>query len=467
MAQWKPLPIYAKVSKNVDEAALRGGSVARLENAYITDEGTISRFPRLNEFIRFPGMGKVFLGTYKDMTIASVGGRTYRIDVENASYTDVTGALLNGAGRTIFFPTPSELLMAAGGKIISLAGNTTKILSSDAPECTHVGWLGGYAVAFEKGSNRWNYSESGAITSWPALNILSAEGNPDNINALLVSEFGDELLIAGPKTIEQFDLQSSGDRPFFRRWGLPTGLLAPYTLLSVDNRVWGINQKKEFIAYSAQIGKTESRDVQKVLSAVDDWKDAWSTEMAILGQRFILIQIPYATNEYGTPGITFLFDYRNRRWYQLFGWDSPTSSPARWPGWSYLQANERDFVGGEGVIYELAGNEGSDIQRMLWRSGHLDAQGSPDLRINKLRMRLKRGAAAAGQPAPVISLRVNKNNLGFGRKIRRTLGEIGQRDMMQQFEGMGIARSWQFEIEITDAAPVELIRVDVLVEALG
>jgi len=462
MAQWKTIPIYEKLQKNVGEKSLRGESVASAENLYTTEEGTLSRFPQLQEYLDLPVTSDVYLHKCKGDMIASCGGRTYRVDVVNDSFQDVTGALVNGSGRTIFSKTEDGLLMAAGGKIIKLAGDTTSILSPDAPETTHVAWLAGLAVALEKGSNRFNYSGD-TISDWPALNVLSAEGNPDNINSLIVSEFGDELFVGGEETIEQFDLQGSGDAPLVYRWGLPSGLLAPYTLISVDNRLWGVNQHKEFQAYSGGVGQTESDDIQKVLDGIQDWTGAWTSRLKYDGQRFIILQIPKAINEYGSEGITLLYQYKMKRWYYLYSFDQ---EPILWKGRSYLEFNGQHYVGGEGKIYKLVKENGL-TQKFLWRSGHLSVSSGNDVQLDRIRFCMKRGQAALGTVAPILSLRIRKNGRNWGRKVRISLGITGERFMNVEFAGLGTAKNFQFELDMTDGQDLELVRASLLINELG
>jgi hypothetical protein len=466
MARWEQIPLSSKIVQNVDEASLRGETAA-LENCYVNDVGGLSRFPRLSSFLDVPGSDDVFVYEYRGDLIANTGGRTYIVDTVNKTLRDVTQSLVNGSGRTVFAETDDRLLMAKGGKVIQYQGDTTKILSKDAPESTHVAWLNGYVLIPETGSNRFNYSENGQYTTFPALNVLSAEKQPDDITSMIVTEFA-ELIVAGKKSIEQFDTAISGDRPLYPRWGLGAGLLAPYTLISVDNRIWGVNKQREFVAFSTQLANIESGDIQRRFKAVNDWSGAWASEInPNEGQNFIVLQVPNAVNPYGTTGITFAFDYRNGRWSELYGWDAELARPAAWPGVSYAQVNNSHYVGGKGKIYLLGGDDGFGRQRMLFRTGHLDLKGSREVRVDRFRLRLKRGHAAAGAKAPIVSIRVNKNNTGFGRKIRRTLGTMGKREMTLQFSGMGTAEQWQFEVEVTDEAQVDIVRVDALMEGLS
>lgn len=465
MAQWKPVPLSSKLLQNVKETGLTNES-ARIENAYLNDAKELVRFPYLQPWVTIPGSFPVFLHDWRGDLIAVSGGKTYRID-EDGNIEDMTGVNVTGQGRPIFAKTEDELLSAAGGRIVSFKGVNTQILSSDAPESTHVVYIDGYVLAIEPRTGRFYHSANGDYSSWDPLDTFAAEGKPDNLNAALVTEFN-ELLLCGEESIEQFDAVANGQTPFARRWMLGAGLFAPYTAVSVDNRVWGINQRQEFVSFTAQTATSESRDIQKSLEDIDDWTMAWGTEVSVNGQRFIILQMPYATNVYDTQGVTFLYDYQNDRFYNLFGWDFVKGEPTRWPGWSYRKLNQVKYIGGEGVIYKLMdyGLPSDEPTRFLWRSGHLDNLGLGKTRIDRVRMRVRRGDISTGEDAPIISLRVNKDNKGFGNWSRRSLGKSGQKEMFIEFPSLGTARTWQFETQVTDRCPVEIKKIEVLVEAM-
>jgi hypothetical protein len=465
---WLKIPLDSKVLAKVSDTVLQN-RVARLENAYVVSEEdtkkykAIARFPHLEPWITLPIKNKVFLSEWLDDQVAVCGGRMYRLD-NSGNITDVTGASVTGGGRPVFSETEDEKLVAAGGAIISLKGNQTKILSGDAPESTHVFYTAGYVGAIEMGVGRFRVTSPGQYDVWNQLDTFSAEGKPDKLNAAIVTEFG-ELLLCGPKSIEQFDAAPSGQRPFFKRWGIGAGLYAPYAVTSVGAATWLVNDSLEFVSVGGQAARPESDDVQYTLSRIDDWKDAWADNITVDDQRFIILQAPYATNTYGTKGVTFLFDYLKRRWSSLYGWDSQKGLPAKWPGWSVNLHRGEVFIGGDnGIIYRLGGygtQDSTNLERMLIRTGHMDFDGSVETRIDKIRMRLKRGDEAnSNDPRPLISIRVNKDNKGFGNWVRRDLGAPGEREMVIQFGAFGTARTWQFEVAITDRCPVEIVKAE-------
>lgn len=458
MSRWIEIPIRAPILRNVIETSLRNQSAA-LENAYINDADGLSRFPHLNKIVTLPGNNRVYLDEWRDDLIAVSGGRTYKVDKSN-NFKDVTGASVSGTGRATFAQTDTEIVMAAGSKLVTLRGEKTENLAEEAPESTHVAYVDGYLVAIEPRSGRFFHCKNGVFTEWNPLDVFSAEGKPDNLNAAIVTEFG-ELLLAGPRSIEQFESSASGTRPFVKRWQLGDGLSLPYTMVSVGNAIWGMNQRNEFVSFSAQVSKVESEALQYELEQLDDRSEGWAVEVTVQGQRFILLQFPNATNPYETKGVTLLFDYKRGRWQALFGWDEALSAPSRWPGWSYKKVNGRDYVGGEGCIYELKGFSAPDgKQRTLWRSGHIDRLGSAPVRIEEIAMRVRRGDTEVNSKPSIISMRVNRDNRGFGRWVRRDLGRAGQKEMTIRWPACGAADTFQFELDMTDAGGLEITKID-------
>ena len=464
MAQWVAFPLSGDLDKNVSGIHLTGDS-AKIENCYVNDKKGLSRFPSLNSVMDLPDSGQpVYLKDWRNDLYAVCGGRTYRIN-DDFTYVDVTGETVAGGKRVIFSRTEDELVMAAGRKIVSLRGEKTEFLSEQAPESTHVGWLSGYLVAIEKDSGRFQFSTADSFyRKWDPLDVFTAEGRPDDLNALCISDYG-ELLLAGPESIEQHDTAVSGDQPFYRRFVMPYGLFAPYTFVPADGKVWGINELKEFVAFSTQFGTVYSSKIQKELEDIDDWTDAWGMELPIDGHRFIILQIPYATNSYGTKGVTYAYDYNNRRFANLFGFSAvQPNAPERWPGWSYAEHNDRKFIGGTGKIYEIGGHAGDQPQVMRWRSGHFRA-GGRSFGINRLQVTAEKGMQTSGA-APIISVRVNKDNRGFGRQLRRSLGATGQKHCIINLGSLGVARDFQIEIEVSDATSVEIAEIGAYIEPM-
>lgn len=465
MGQWVTFPFAGELNKNVGKISLTS-SAAKMENCYVDEMRSLVRFPRLTTKATLPDPSQpVYLKEYRDDLYAICGGRTYRVN-DDFTFEDVTGETISGGRRVSFAETEDDLVMAAGRKLVRLRGEQTELLSEAAPESTHVGWIASYLVAIEPFSGRFRYSSADSFyVDWNDLNVISAEGRPDNLNSMIVSDYG-QLMLGGDETIEQFDTSPSGDLPLYRRWVIPHGVYAPDTLINANNRVWCVNQLKEFVGVSTQTGSVYSGKIQKVLEAIDSWEAAFAFELPIDGQRFIVLQMPYATNDYGTKGVTLIYDYNNRRWGELFGFslDVKPNLPNRWDGWSYAEVNGRKLIGGTGKIYQLGGDSGDVPQIMRWRTGHLRASGR-NFSITKLQMTVQRGVGSSTE-SPIISLKVNKDNRGFGRSVRKTLGKSGQSHALLDFGNLGTARGFQIEVEVADNASVNVADVQAYIEPM-
>jgi hypothetical protein len=232
--------------------------------------------------------------------------------------------------------------------------------------------------------------------------------------------------------------------------------------------VWLVNNNYEFVRTSGQVSRPISDDIGNSLQGIDDYSGAWATPILIRGQKFVLLQFPNATNDYTTKGITLLFDYRQNRWSTLYGWDTTTSTPTKWDGTSYFQLWGRHFVGGKGKVMELKTatyQNDSAVQRVLIRSGHYDKFG--ECRIDNIRARFKRGLANSNDSRPVVGLRVRRDNKQWTRWKNIDLGRSGENEMWVEFGGMGCASTFQVEVQMTDAAEFELVKMQALITGLG
>jgi hypothetical protein len=278
-----------------------------------------------------------------------------------------------------------------------------------------------------------------------------------------------EMILAGPDSVEQWERYASGDVPFYRRWAVGEGLISPYAIGFADNAVVLINRNAEVVRLAGQTGQPLGDDIGRTLEGVDDWTDAWVSDepLTLNGQKYVLILIPNATNIYGTKGLTFLYDYRKQRWSQLFGWDASKAVPGRWPGWSHHSFGGQDYVGGDGVIYVFdpaVHSHAGATQRWLVRSGHWDQAGEASM--DNLRLRLKRGIGSYTSE-PLIQVRANLDNRGFGRWVRTGLGKSGDRHMVIELGGFGIAHTFQLEFACTADCEIELVKAEAILSPVG
>lgn len=466
MVQWADVDWSHPLFVSCDEALL-SKAVASAENAMPNPAGGWSRFPGLRSFATFPG-ARTYLAEWNgDLYAATDQGRVYRISRQGAA-TDVTGVPLSGGHRVMFEAGEDRLLLAAGGPIIEVIGDQTQRLAASAPETTHVAYIDGYLLAIERWSNRFQHTPAGEPTTWNAIDVFSANAKAAPVHAMLVTPYR-ELLLAGPKHIEQFERLPNGNQPFSRRWTTGQGVLYPYTLVTDETGTYGINGKHEFVRFAGQVGQDHGEPVGLLLANIDDWTDAWAQSISVDGEPAVVLQMPFATNAYGTRGVTLLLQLRTKRWSFLYGQVAAEGVPSRYPAWSFCQAWGRTYVGVPGGVAVLDRNAFDNLGEtapFLLRSGHVDKFGPS--RIDDSRIRIKRGVGSrnADRP-PMLGLRVNRDNLGFDQWQWEPLGVEGQGNMIAHFGPQGCADTWQFEIALTDAVAAEFVSMQVHVERLS
>lgn len=463
MANWIDVPLNKKLFKNVDEDMLTE-TFAALENCFVTEANGLSKFPGLKEFCNLGNNADIYLNQFNnDLMACGADGQTFRVNQAGAAQT-ITGVPVSGGLRTSFARSTDGLMMAAGAEIIKYDGTLNKILSADAPLSSFVGFIDGYVLAVEKDSGRFQNSTLNSFGVWNPLDTFSVDGNPDDINAMLITPFN-EILLSGVASLEQYERYVGSTVPFYRRWAMGGGISEPGTLCFADNAAWGLNEKHEFVRISGQQIQSVANDVEAeiehryALGNLGSFNRAWAASCYIKGQKFIVFQSPEATNVYGTKGFTCVFDIRRGQFFEIFGWDKDSGVPTLWPGRSIFSLWGKTFVGGQGKIYELDPftytNDGQ-TQRAYCRSAHYDSSGT--LRVDGVKLTLKRGVGTY-EKSPMVMMRSNPDNKGWGLWQARDLGLTGAPQMSVEFGQQGTADTWQFEISMTDDAPFELRRM--------
>jgi len=103
-------------------------------------------------------------------------------------------------------------------------------------------------------------------------------------------------------------------------------------------------------------------------------------------------------------------------------------------------------------------------QRYLVRTAQFDQLG--ESQIEDFRISVKRGIGDNSDD-PHIRLRVNRDNKGFSRWIRKSLGLAGDRYSTVHIGPLGSAHVWQFEVSCDDDCDVELQGMDAIFKRIG
>lgn len=257
-----------------------------------------------------------------DNSVAFVvsGDRLYKI---NTSYAATFLGNVSGAGPVSMADNGTQLFVACNPKGY-IYNNTTNVFSEitdpDYPGAVTVGYLDGYFVFNEPNSQKvWVTSLLDGLSVDP-LDFASAEGSPDGLSALVISNR--EVWLMGTNSIEVWYDAGGADFPLARIQGASNelGCLAPYSVAKLDNSVFwlGADARGNGIVYRSNgyAGvRASNHSVEWQIQQYGNVKDAVAYTYQQDGHFFYVITFPTASK-------TWVYDVTTQSWHERAGWSN-------------------------------------------------------------------------------------------------------------------------------------------------
>jgi len=249
----------------------------------------------------------------------AVSGTTlYRVDTDWA--TTVLGTV-SGSGPVSMADNGTQLFIAANGPGYIYNASTgvfAQITDPDYPGAVTVGYLDGYFVFNEPNSQKIWITSLLDGTSVDPLDFASAEGNPDNVTAIL-SNFR-EIWVFGTNSIEVWYDSGSSDFPLQRIQGAynELGCAAAFSIAKMDNGVFWLGQdaRGRGMVYRAN-GYTGQRisthAVEWHIQSYGNISDAIAYSYQQDGHSFYVLTFPSADR-------TWVYDVATSAWHERAGW---------------------------------------------------------------------------------------------------------------------------------------------------
>ena len=246
-----------------------------------------------------------------------------------------------------------------------------QITDPDFPGAVTVGYLDGYFVFNEPGSQRVWVTQLLDGTSIDATDVASAEGAPDFLIAVLVDHR--EAWLFGSNSVEVWYDAGLSDFPLTRIQGAfnEIGCAAPYSVAKLDNGVFwlGSDARGRGIVYRAN-GYTGQRisthAVEWQIQQYGNLSDAIGYTYQQDGHSFYVLVFPSANT-------TWVYDVATNAWHERAGWANGAFTRHR--GNCQMSFNGEVVVGDyeNGKIYAFDSDVYADdgqIQRWLrsWRA---------------------------------------------------------------------------------------------------
>jgi len=388
-----------------------------------------------------------------------------------ASFAAVTLGVIEGLQRASYADNGTQLMiLIPGGKGYII--DESQVAPADFVEITDPSFTANGApqhVRFNSSffvvtTDTKKFIRSGANdgTSWSALNVFSAESDPDNITAIHTNN--NRVYIGGSETIEEFTFNGS----VYQRTGffIDKGVSAPFAMESTNNSfMWigaGTNESPAiWILAGNQAQKASTTAIDKILQSfsAEDISAAFSYSFAQNGAYFIGFSFPTLTLEFNT--VTGKWNERKSQVIDTKGF----TQTIRW------RVNSVAFVNGlllcgdsqDGRIGEISPFIFSEYEDQILRScviQPLTNQGN-SISIPELEPTFKSGVGTLETPDPKIRMATSKTGNGFNNETSRSIGGIGQYSQRSIWTRQGrFPREALIQFKMSDMVESEFIKLE-------
>jgi hypothetical protein len=248
------------------------------------------------------------------------GNKLYKIDT---SWTATELGGVSGSGPVSMSDNGTQLFVAANGPSYIYNSTTNvfqQILDEDFPGAVTVGYLDGYFVFNEPNSQKiWVTSLLDGLSIEP-LDFASAEGSPDGLVSLVVSNR--EIWLFGTNSTEVWYDAGTADFPLQRIQGASNelGCAAAYSVAKMDNTVFwlGADARGRGMVYRANgyVGqRVSTHAVEWHIQQYGNLSDAIGYTYQQDGHSFYVLIFPQANT-------TWVYDLATQAWHERAGWNN-------------------------------------------------------------------------------------------------------------------------------------------------
>lgn len=450
------VPIGTPVVKNIDGSLLDDSS-SRLIDGYLDEEGNINSRPGLLLFANLTTgvqVDGIFWWDEGGKVIAIADGNVLilNFDATTSNLGSAASTMTIGT-RPTFATDGTSVYIANGGRIVKTDGatvfGTLYVADADAPTAvTHIIFIDGYLIANSIGSDTFYWADVNAPDTWSALSFASAEGAPDEIVA--IHNFQREIYIFGKTSFELWE--NDGDTPFSRIPGgfRNTGCIAPYSVVSTENGVIWLSNKKRFVRYGGSGIEQISTAYDKEIDSFDTVSDCIADRVDIAGRSFYYFTFPSEER-------TLVYNETNQNWAEAGYWNATLGEHERFIGncHCFSPTWDKHFWGTSktgGAVYLMSPdyfNDDGNPLRMQKITGHISYGTNKMKRNEYLTIRARRGRILDSSE-PVMMLRYKNDETDWSNEIHLSLGAVGDYRNMIKINRMGIYRTRQYEFTVTD-----------------
>lgn len=461
------IPIDKGVFKTQDPRTLRNSPAAEnLVNLMLDSAGANFDRPTLSAFATVST--KIIIGcTYfaSLLIVVTADRKLYTVD-SSGTVVNITGTILAGTGRPVFANDGTTLFIAGGGAPLKWAGvgNTTAALGGSPPSATHVAYLDDFVIlnrqVVAENNKVIQFSNSGDAETWTGTDIFSAVADPDPVQAIIVSQR--DLYLVGQSTTEIWQNVGTSPIPFQRFGVLQYGTDAPYSVIEADNSVFFLDNDRRILRNLRGQPARVSEAIEREIATYETVSDCFASSFTYEGSIHVFFGFPDADAGWS-------IDLKNNQWTEWKGYDNGYSR-VRINAMVYVPSLKTTYVGDHstGDIFTFSSTVKTDAGGVFKRQrtfAQRDGGAGVRKRANKLRLNMTRNVASAhsgttSQTNPQVELRWKDDNKDWSTWRRKSLGTIGETSYYAEFHRLGIYRTRQYEVQMSDPAEMNLVSVE-------
>jgi hypothetical protein len=391
------------------------------------------------------------------------GSELYR--VSSAWVATKIGDLQTSTGRVDMADNGTQLIVVDGpnGYVVNLTtGVMERITSATFYGADRVTFQDGYFILNNPGTGQFYLSGLYDGLSYDGLDFGTAEGNPDELKAVISHQRNVWML--GSLSTEVFWNSGSADAPFSRIEGgfLEYGCGAKHAAIKFAGTVaWLTDRGQVVIANGFNPQRVSNFAVERAILEAGDFSGAYAWSYQEGGHQFYCLQIP------GSDA-TWCFDSSTGQWHERT-WTDGSGNQEIHRGGCYAWAYATHVVGDreDNRIYTLEDAQRTDDGSVITQERipqQFSAPGLERVFIHELTLDFEAGVGTTvGQGQfPQVMLRVSKDSgRTWSDERLASLGAIGQTKARARWTRLGQGRNWVPWIRVTDPVRLVILGADI------
>jgi len=399
------------------------------------------------------------------------GNELYKL---NSLFVPTLLGTVTGSGPVSMADNGFQLFVACNpdGFIYNSVTNVlTQITDPDFPGVVTVGYLDGYFVFNEPNSQKiWVTTLLDGMVIDP-LDFASAEGSPDNIQGVIISNR--ECWVIGTGTTEVWYDAGTADFPLLRLQGAfnEVGGMSPYSICKLDNSVFWLGQDSlgngvvyRSNGYNAERVSTHS--IEWHIQSYSNLSDAIAYAYQQDGHSFYVLTFP-------TDSKTWVYDVNTDSWHERASWVNGFIRHRSNCHMFFASENcVGDFENGKIYAFDLeVYSDNGDIQPWLrsWSALPPEAKDYKRTTQHSLQLNCESGVGlVSGQGSdPVVSLRWSDDGgHTWSNYHSRSMGKIGEFFKRVIWHRLGMTlklRDRVYEVSGSDQVKIEITGAELIV----